>query len=263
MAFLRVPGAELYYEVTGDGVPIILVHGLALDARMWDAQVPALSKIATIIRYDARGFGRSPRQGNEVIYTHGDDLWMLANHLGIDSAVLVGLSMGGRIVLEAAVTAPERVTALVLLDAVVDGVPWDPESERGMQSISSELGSGGLAAAKEAWLHHGFFTPAQRQPSVADQLAQMVADYSGVHWTEPDPHGPHPDIAALLPTLQTPTTIVVGELDVPCFVAMADAMADAIPGARKVVVPDAGHMVNMEAPAMINALLRDVVLSLG
>jgi 3-oxoadipate enol-lactonase len=151
----------------------------------------------------------------------------------------------------------------VLLDAVVDGVPWDPESERGMQAISSGLSSGGLPAAKAAWLHHGFFTPAQRQPSVADQLAQMVADYSGVHWTEPDPRGPHPETAALLPTLQTPTRVVVGELDVPCFLAMADAVAGAIPGARKVVVPDAGHMVNMEAPAIVNALLRDMVLGLG
>ena len=165
MATLRVPGAELYYEVTGNGVPVVLVHGLALDARMWDEQVPALSDIATVIRYDARGFGRSLRHDRDGAYTHADDLWLLVDHLGIETVVLVGLSMGGRIVVEAALRAPKRVRALVLLDAVLDGVPWDPESERGMQAIESGLRSGGLAAAKAAWLRHGFFAPARRAPT--------------------------------------------------------------------------------------------------
>lgn len=263
MATLRVPGAELYYEVTGNGVPVVLVHGLALDARMWDEQVPALSDIASVIRYDARGFGRSLRHDQDGAYTHADDLWLLVDHLGIETVVLAGLSMGGRIVVEAALRSPERVRALVLLDAVLDGVPWDPESERGMQAIESGLRSGGLAAAKAAWLRHGFFAPARRAPDVANRLAQMVADYSGVHWTEPDPHGAHPNCLALLPTLAVPTTVVVGELDVPCFADMAEVLTGAIPGARKVVVHDAGHMVNMEAPAIVNTLLREIVLDVA
>jgi 3-oxoadipate enol-lactonase len=263
VATLQVPGAELYYEVAGNGVPVVLVHGFALDARMWDAQAPALSDIATVIRYDARGFGRSTRHGRDTVYTHADDLWLLLDHLAIDTAVLVGLSMGGRIVVEAALRAPKRVMALVLLDAVLDGVPWDPESARGMRAIQSGLRSGGLAASKAAWLQHGFFTPARRAPDVANRLAQMVADYSGVHWTEPDPHGAHPDSLALLPTLAVPTTVVVGELDVPCFVDMAHVLTAAIPGARKVVVHDAGHMVNMEAPTIVNSLLREVVLDIA
>jgi 3-oxoadipate enol-lactonase len=263
MATLQLPGAELYYEVTGNGVPVVLVHGLALDARMWDAQLPALSDIATVIRYDARGFGRSTRHGRNMVYTHAHDLWLLLDHLAIDTAVLVGLSMGGRTVLEAALGAPERVSAMVLLDAVLDGVPWDPDSKRGMQTVESELRSDGLSAAKAAWLQHGFFTPARREPGVTNRLVQMVADYSGLHWTEPDPHGAHPDSLALLPTLAVPTTVVVGELDVPCFVDMAELLAATIPGARKVVVRDAGHMVNMEAPTVVNALLREVVLDVA
>jgi 3-oxoadipate enol-lactonase len=189
MATLRVPGAELFYEVVGHGVPIVLVHGFALDTRMWDEQVAALSDIATVVRYDARGFGRSARLDGEAVYTHADDLWLLLDHLEITRAVLVGLSMGGRIVLEAALRSPERTIVLVLLDAVLDGVPWDPESARGMRALADGLSSGGLVAAKAAWLRHDFFKPAQRSPDVARRLAEMVADYSGVHWTEPDPHG--------------------------------------------------------------------------
>ena len=259
MTTLRVPGAELFYEVAGHGAAIVLVHGMTLDTRMWDDQVVALTDVATVIRYDARGFGRSVRHDPESVYTHSDDLWLLLDHLAIDEAVLVGLSMGGRIVLEAALSAPERTKSLVLLDAVLDGVQWDPGSKRGMQAISDGLRSSGLAGAKAAWLQHGFFVPAQRLPDVTRRLADMVADYSGVHWTEPDSHGPHPACISLLSQLEVPTTVVVGELDVPCFVEMAGVLADSIPQARKIVVPGAGHMVNMESPAVVNALLREVM----
>jgi 3-oxoadipate enol-lactonase len=259
VTILQLPGAQLYYEVTGSGAAVVLVHGLALDTRMWDDQVPALSEVATVVRYDARGFGRSVRDSSDATYTHAEDLWLLLDHLQIDSAVLVGLSMGGRIVLEATVAAPERVRSLVLLDAVVDDVAWDDESTRGMQAIDEGLRSGGLVAAKEAWLRHGFFDPARRSPEVTARLGVMAADYTGIHWTDPDPHGPHPDILAALPTIHLPTTVVVGELDVPCFHEMADVLATSIPGARLVVIEDAGHMVNMEAPEAVTVVLREVL----
>lgn len=259
VAVLRVPGGELYYEVEGDGVAVVLVHGLALDARMWDDQVSALTDVARVVRYDVRGFGRSTRDA-DTAYSHADDLWRLLDHLEIDNAVLVGLSMGGRIVLEATLAEPARVRALVLLDAVLDGVPWDPDSERGIQAIGQGLRFGGLDEAKAAWLRHDFFAPARRAPDVARRLAEMVGDYSGVNWTSPDPHAPHPNSIELLTTIAVPTTVVIAELDVPCFHEMSDILANRIADARKVTVPGVGHMVNMEAPAVVNVLLREVVL---
>jgi pimeloyl-ACP methyl ester carboxylesterase len=260
MPSLEVPGGELHFEVTGSGTPVVLVHGLALDTRMWDDQVPALEDVATVIRYDVRGFGRSSR--DEVTeYTHADDLWRLLDHVGHDRAVLVGLSMGGGIVLEAALAAPQRVISLVLLDAILHGVPWDPESERGMAAIGSALEDGGLAAAKAAWLAHGFFVPARANPEIAARLEQMVADYSGLTWTGLDPHGPHPDSLALLETLTMSTAVVVGALDVPCFQEMAKILATRIPRAYRCLVPDVGHMVNMEAPHIVNGIVRDVMLA--
>jgi pimeloyl-ACP methyl ester carboxylesterase len=260
MAVLQVPGGELYYEVEGDGAPVVLVHGNALDARMWDDQVPALADIAMVVRYDARGFGRSIRDG-DTSYSHADDLWRLLDRLGIEQAVLVGMSMGGRTAVEATLAAPERVLALVLLDALLDGVPWDPASSRGMQAIREALDAGDLAEAKAAWLRHDFFGPARRRPDITLRLSQMVADYSGVNWTSADPHAPHPDSIELLGTITAPTTVVVAELDVPCFREMSDVLAARIPGARKITVPGVGHMVNMEAPEAVNALLREVLES--
>jgi 3-oxoadipate enol-lactonase len=259
MPRLDVPGGELYYEVEGAGIAVALVHGHALDTRMWDDQVPALVDLATVVRYDARGFGRSTRD-DDAPYSHADDLWHLLDHLGIDEAVLVGLSMGGRTVVEATLAAPHRVRAVVLLDALLEGVPWDPASEQSFKEIGRELRAGGLDAARAALLRHGFFAPAQRDPEVARRIAQMVGDYSGVNWTTPDPHLPHPPSIELLETIATPTTVVFGELDVPCFVEMSEILADRIPDARRVTIPGAGHMVNMEAPEAVNALLREIVL---
>jgi pimeloyl-ACP methyl ester carboxylesterase len=263
MSTLSLPGVDLCYEVTGNGVPVVLVHGLALDMRMWDEQVGALQDIATVVRYDVRGFGRSRRHDNVTPYTNAADLCALLDHLAIDAAVLVGLSMGGGIVLEAAVEAPHRARALALLDPYLDGVPWDDDSARGMRAVREGLRAGGLSAAKEAWLAHPFFAPAGRKPDVTSRLRRMAEDYSGVQWTDHDPHGPHPDTRALLHTIAVPTRVVVGELDVPCFHVMADVLGSEIPGARRIVVPDAGHMVNMEAPGPVNDALRDLIGSLG
>ena len=259
-----MPGGELYYEAEGNGVPVVLVHGDALDARMWDDQVPALTGIARVVRYDLRGYGRSIRDAG-TSYSNADDLWRVLDHLEIDAAVLVGLSMGGRVVVEATLAAPERVRALVLLDAVLGGVPWDPDSKRGILAIAEGLRTGGLDEAKAAWLRHDFFAPAQRTPDVARRLAAMVGEYSGVNWTSADPHEPLPKSIEFLATIAAPTTVVVGELDVPCFHEMSDVLAGRIAGARKVTIPNVGHMVNMEAPEAVNALLREVVLdrSLG
>ena len=262
MASLEVPGGELYYEVEGDGITVVLVHGHALDTRMWDDQIPALVDLATVVRYDARGFGRSTRD-SDTPYSHADDLWHLLDHLGIDGALLVGLSMGGRTVVEATLAAPRRVRSLVLLDALLEGVPWDPASEDSSKEIGRELRAGGPDAARVALLRHGFFAPAHRDPEVARRIAEMVGGYSGVNWTIPDPHLPHPPSIELLETITAPTTVVFGELDVPCFLEMSEILAERIPDARRVEIPGVGHMSNMEAPETVNALLREIVLDAG
>ncbi len=261
---LAVRGAELHYETEGTSTTaVVLVHGFALDARMWDDQVEALQDIAVVVRYDARGFGRSSAPAPAVPYSNSGDLLALLDHLGVARALLVGLSMGGQIALHTALVAPQRIHGLVLLDSVLDGVDWDRQSVRSMKAIDVALNRDGVGAAKAAWLAHPLFAPARRNEAVAARLAAMVGDYSGFHWTAIDPCEPMiPRPIEVLGRVAVPTSVVLGELDVPCFVTMASLLAKRIPGARLTTVSDAGHMVNMEAPGIVNAVVREAISTL-
>jgi 3-oxoadipate enol-lactonase len=259
---LPVPGADLYYNLEGEGPAVVLVHGFTLDGRMWDDQLPALRDIAMVVRLDLRGFGRSSDPAPEVAYSHTADILALLDHLDITSAVLVGLSMGGLIVLHTALVAPERVRGLVLLDSVLDHFEWDDASRVAMLAAEAAAISDSVAAAKELWLAHPLFAAARRDPALAARLAMLVEPYSGFHWTQADPVEPllpSPNMA--LEHVTTATTVVVGDLDVPCFRTMAEVISRRVPGARAITVTDAGHMVNLEAVASVNAILREAVLA--
>jgi 3-oxoadipate enol-lactonase len=255
-AVLPLPGAGLAYEATGDGPAVVLVHGFGLDMRMWEPQVEHLAARYRVVRYDCRGFGASGAFDPAVPYTHAGDLVALLDHLAIGEAVLAGLSFGGRVVLQTALAAPARVAGLVLLDAVLDGVPWDPESADALDELARRVQAGGAPAGREAWLAHPLFAAARQRPELAGQLAAMVAGYPGQHWLGVDPHRPvqRPAIEAL-EDVATPTLVAVGDRDVPGFREMSAVLARRIPGAEYRVVAGAGHMVNMEQPAAVNDLL--------
>ena len=158
--------------------------------------------------------------------------------------------------MQAALAAPVRARGLVLLDAVLDGVPWDPESAAALDEASRQANEHGLLAGRAAWLAHPLFAAANRRPAVSGALAAMVAGYPGQHWIGHDPHlsaGPRP--SNVLEQLAMPVLVAVGEQDVPGFREMSAVLARRIPGARYHVVPDAGHMINMEQPAAVNDLL--------
>ncbi len=259
---LPVAGADLSYEIEGVGSAVLLIHGFSLDGRMWDDQMPALRDIATVVRIDLRGFGRSSMPAPGVEYSHSGDVLALLDHLGIGSAVIVGLSLGGLVALHVALVAPERVRALVLLDPLLDGVPWDPDADRAMAAAEHAATTDGVAPAKDLWLAHPFFAAARRDPRLAAHLAALVDPYTCFHWTHDDPCEPlRPSPNAQLEQIAAPTTVVVGELDVPCFRTMADVVSARVPVSRTIIVPDAGHMVNLEAVDRLNAVLRESVIA--
>jgi len=259
-AVLERPGARLVYQVTGDGPAVVLIHGFGLDMRMWDPQVGPLTARFRVVRYDCRGFGASGPLDPAVPYTHAEDLVALLDHLDIGDALLAGLSFGGRVALQTALAAPARVRGLALLDAVLDGVPWDPESAQALDEVARRVRAGGVLAGREAWLAHPLFAAARERQDLASALAAMVAGYPGQHWLGQDPHRQTRPPIEVLEGVTVPTLVAVGERDVPGFREMSAVLARRIPGAAFHVVADAGHMINMEQPAAVCELLTRFVL---
>lgn len=252
---IAVDGAYLYCETAGSGPPVVLIHGFTLDTTMWDDQFLPLAQHFTVVRYDLRGFGRSTLPGTTP-YSHAHDLAALLDHLDIPAAALVGLSKGGAVALDFALTYPRRTQALALVDAVVGGFNWSPEGAARDDLVFQVARASGIAAAKASWLAHPLFAPAQRNPAVAARLARIVDRYSGWHFVNPDPEQRlTPRAATRLAELPMPTLVMVGELDTPDFLHMAGLICREVPHAHYHLVKDAGHMPNMESPTEVTDAL--------
>lgn len=249
--FLATGSARLYYQTGGQGVPVVFLHGFGLDCRMWRPQFGTLAQSFRVIRYDLRGYGRSSLP--EGPYAHSDDLLELLHHLGALPAHLVGLSMGGQLALRLALTHPQAVRSLVLADSALDGYRWSVEWQERWRGILEAARAGDLEEAKRRWLRHPLFAPALEQPPLAASLTEQIGDYSGWHWVHRDPDGvPSPPALERLEQVAQPALVVVGERDLADFQAIAHILAGRLPNARKVVIPGAGHMANLEAPDPFN-----------
>ena len=249
--FICPDGARLRYSTAGTGEPVVLLHGLGLDASMWDAQWPVLQREFRAIRYDFRGFGGSSLPTGA--YSHSEDLLALLDFLEARPAHVIGLSMGGRFALRFALDQPGAVRSLTLIDSALEGHSWSGAWNQKMDAIVAAAKNGDVGAAKQLWLTHELFAPAQRDPRLAAELAAMVDRYSAWHWRNVDPaRRPASPAIKGLAKLKCPTLVVLGELDLPDFKDIAQRLAAEIPGATLRTIAGAGHMANMEAPAAVN-----------
>lgn len=261
--FATINGTRLYYEVAGSGTPLVLIHGFTLDARMWDDQFAPFAERHRVIRYDLRGFGKSAPTG-DAPYTHADDLAALLGHLKVARAAVCGLSLGGEVAIDFTLAYPDRVQALIAVDAAVGGHRWSEEWSAQFGRVWKIGRSEGTGAAKVAWLDMPIFAPARAHPAVAARLDAMIAAYSGWHWKNRDPHrkSDRPAIERL-EAIGVPTLVIVGERDMSDFRAIADRIARDVPGAREIALPGVGHMVNMEAPERFNREVLGFLAGIG
>lgn len=259
----EVPGARLYYETAGTGQTVVLIHAFMLDTRTWDDQFDFYSKSYRVIRYDARGFGRSSVPIAGEPYSHSDDLAALLDRLDARPAHVVGVSMGGRFALDFAVTYPDRLRSLTVIDPVVGGWPWSRDWLVSYAPVLEAARRGDVAAAKKAWLGHPLFAPLREKPAVAERMRRMVDDYSGWHLVNPDPaRGPQPPTVSQLSKVRAPTLVLVGERDLPEFQMIASHVARGIPGAQSRTIDGAGHLASMESPQRANELVLGFLASL-
>lgn len=249
---LQITDGALAVERTGSGTPtIVFLHGFSLDRRSWRDQMEGFAHRATCISYDLRGFGQSTLPTDD--YDHTDDLKGVLDGLGIDRAVLVGLSLGANIALSFAAHHPDRVSGLVLASSGLFGHDWG-DAERPPAAIDRIAANEGAEAARKAWLAHALFASTLEIPAARDALLDMVGGYSGWHWQAPGrgariaPVGPLGQVA-------TPTLVLSGDRDVGGYRDIAGVLARELPKAELLRLAGVGHMMNLEDPARFDAAL--------
>jgi 3-oxoadipate enol-lactonase len=260
-----VNGIHLHYVQAGEGIPLLLIHGYPLDHAMWQPQLGGLGDLAQVIAPDLRGFGQSDApQGVYAMDAHAGDLCALLDALHIRRAVLCGFSMGGYIALAFWRSYASRVLALILVDTRAGADT--PEARLARLEMAEQVKQRGSAPAIEAML------PRLLAESTR-QTRSDVVEYVGAMMQRQRPAGivgallgmaERPDSTTLLPTITAQTLVVFGAADV-ITPAQTEGpgLADSIPHARLVVIPNAGHMSSLEQPEAFNRTVREFLAQVG
>ena len=247
MPLLRREGVALYYEVHGEGPPLLLTHGYSATGQMWEGQIAALSRTHQLILWDMRGHGRSDYPTDPAEYSESatvDDMAAILDAVGAPRAVVGGLSLGGYMSLAFYLRYPERVAALLIIDT---GPGFKKDAARAQWNETAlatarDFEQRGLARLQQA-------TPEMRTSTHRDAHGLALAARGML--TQRDDR-----VISHLPAISVPALVVVGADDTP-FLAAADYMANKIPNAKQVVIPQAGHAVNIDQPAAFNVAVSD------
>lgn len=261
--YFNLEDGQLYYEIAGNGFPLILSHAAFLDSQMFDALWEPLAQHFRVIRYDMRGYGRSSPVNGPLC--RRDDLIRLLTHLDVTQAHLVGCSNGGEISLDLALEQPGLVASLTLVDATPSGFELQGAPPRYIYEMFDAVQSGDVERASELqiriWLDGEHREPEQVDPALRKRALDMnrifvtqktflVADTKPVNPLDPP-------AVTRLEEVNCPTLVVAGSLDHPEVLRAADEMAARIPNARKVILEGSGHVPSYEQPDKFNQLLME------
>lgn len=257
-SFAEVNGTKLYYEVSGKGPAVVLVHGGLVDSRLWDDQMKPLAQSFRVVRYDLRGFGKSAAPTGQFWPT--EDLRALLDFLKIEKATVVGLSLGGIVAADFAFEHPERVERLVFVGSGLRG-DRQPPDEKSMAAYRA-LANEGPEKYFETFLKADLLAGLRERPQARARMRTMMLDnYKALSYLRAGlAQSPEPPTAERLGQLKFPTLVVVGSLDSKNLLNIADTLTKGIPGARKVVINGASHHPPVETPQEFNRALLDFLV---
>jgi pimeloyl-ACP methyl ester carboxylesterase len=261
--FMDVKDGQLYYEMVGQGEEtIVFIHDGLVHGEVWDYQFSTFAEKFRVIRYDRRGYGRSPQP--EKQYSNIEDLNQVFTFLKIKKAILIGMSAGGGLALDFTLKHPDKVSSLVVVGAVVSGFGYsDHFLTRGGRLTAADY------ADQEKLLHYFVkedpYEIAPQNTEVKEKVwALMEAypqniDFSKNRLAVP----PQRQAIGILNEIQVPTLIVVGEFDIPDVFVHAGAIEAGISSAQKVIVQNAAHLVPLEQPAAFNEQVLNFISGAG
>jgi len=261
MPYAQVNGQKIHFEDSGGGGPaVVFSHGLLMDGSMFAPQVAALTPRYRCIVWDERGHGQTATGecAPFTYYDSADDLAALLAHLGVNQAVLAGMSQGGYLSLRCALRHPAIVRALVLINS--QATPEDPVTLPGYQDMLQDWTGNGLSERRASILAHfilgGKWSGAAAWRAKWKQTAP--GDLTQSFWTLLS----RDDISDQLARITMPTLVIHGDSDRAIEPSRAQAMAATIPDAEWVLVPGAGHASNLTHPHLVNPAIEQFLASL-
>jgi len=260
---LSLPGVELYYEVTGAGPPLVLVHGSAVDGSTWDGVVPQLARDHRVIVYDRRGYGRSSHKPVRDHRLHAQDLIAILELVALEPAAVVGWSSGGNIALAVATRRADLINSLMVVEAPFHGQRhMDSAVLRTLLRLKVKQLRGRPVEALEEFLRFG--TAYRSGGNAYDQLdphhQAMLRAYPGPVLAEWDPHPfgimhEHVSTRAVAHS-KVPLTWALGGEGSRWIAKLHDRVARRRPDMTTVVIPGASHLVHLEKPAEFVAAIN-------
>ncbi|ANI12759.1 3-oxoadipate enol-lactonase [Pseudomonas citronellolis] len=246
------------YLATGQGQPVVLIHGVGLNKEMWGGQIVGLAPHYRVIAYDMLGHGASPRpESGTGLVGYAAQLRELLDHLQIPQATVIGFSMGGLVARAFALHHPQRLQGLVILNSVFNR---SAEQRAGVIERTRQAAEHGPDANAEAALSRWFSREYQ-----AANPAQIAAIRQTLASNDPQGYLTTYELFATqdmyraddLGSIQAPTLVATGELDPGSTPEMARQLAARIPGAQVAILDEQRHMMPVESPRLVNQVLLD------
>lgn len=254
--FADVNGTQIYYEVLGEGYPLVLIHNGLLDNRLWDEQFQAFAEHFQVIRYDIRGFGDTPMPEN-LLYSNVEDLFELLEFLGIKRAHVLGLSLGASIALDFTLEYPEMVSALILASPFVSGYDnFSPESLERSEALAQLVEQEDADGLFDFWSNDPAMPREREFPKAHSRFLELLSEYSFQHYLDPERQRPiNPPALERMMEVRVPTLVIVGDKDTDDTLAIADLLEAGIIDVKKVVLLGARQLLNLERPEQFNRLV--------